>query len=187
MSAFHSGNKITIGTYQSEEFCCWFSLVDIQLATNNFDDALVIRKVRFGKVYKGFIDCGATTVAIKRLNAESKQGATEFWTEIKTLSKLRYTHLVTLIGYSDDCEEMILVYEYMANGTLVDHLYKNSRKGNGNDIFIILLGRRGSRFVLALPMICIGAAHGLDYLHTDTEKGVIHRDLKTTNILLDEN
>ncbi|THG13373.1 hypothetical protein TEA_008226 [Camellia sinensis var. sinensis] len=82
---------------------------------------------------------------------------------------------------------MILVYEYMANGTLVDYLYKNSRKGNGNDISIILLGRRGSRFVLVLPMICIGAAHGLDYLHKDTEKCVIHRDVKTTNILLDEN
>ncbi|KAL7164109.1 hypothetical protein ACSBR2_040091 [Camellia fascicularis] len=133
----------------------------------------------FGKVYKGFIDGGATTVAIKRSNAESKQGAAEFWTEIKTFSKLRHTHLVTLIGYSDDCEEMILVYEYMANGTLADHLYKNSRKRNGNDIYHLTWEER--------LKICIGAAHGLDYLHTDTEKGVIHRDVKTTNILLDEN
>ncbi|CAL5428987.1 unnamed protein product [Camellia sinensis] len=179
MSAFDSGNTTTKGVYQSEELCRWFSFVEIQSATNNFDDALVIGKGGFGKVYKGFIDGGATTVAIKRSNAESKQGAAEFWTEIKTLSKLRHTHLVTLIGYSDDCEEMILVYEYMANGTLADHLYKKSRKGNGNDIYHLTWEER--------LKICIGAAHGLDYLHTDAEKGVIHRDVKTTNILLDEN
>ncbi|KAL7181797.1 hypothetical protein ACSBR1_040658 [Camellia fascicularis] len=179
MSAFGSGNTTTNGVYQSEELCRWFSFVEIQSATNDFVDALVIGKGGFGKVYKGFIDGGATTVAIKRSNAESKQGAAEFWTEIKTLSKLRHTHLVTLIGYSDDCEEMILVYEYMANGTLVDHLYKNSRKGNGNDIYHLTWEER--------LKICIGAAQGLDYLHTDTEKGVIHRDVKTTNILLDEN
>ncbi|KAL7164098.1 hypothetical protein ACSBR2_040081 [Camellia fascicularis] len=151
MSAFH--------------LCRWFSLVEIQLATNNFDDALVNGKGGFGKVYKGFIDGGATIVAIKRSNAESKQGATEFWTEIKTLSKLRHTHLVTLIGYSDDCEEMILVYEHMANGTLADHLYKSSRKGNGNDIYHLTWEKK--------LKICIGAAHGLDYLHTDTEQGHI--------------
>ncbi|XP_028087071.1 receptor-like protein kinase FERONIA [Camellia sinensis] len=179
MSAFHSENKITNGVYQSKELCRWFSFVEIQLATNNFDDALVIGKGGFGKVYKGFIDGGATTIAIKRSNAESKQGATEFWTEIKTLSKLRHTHLMALIGYSDDCEEMILVYEYMANGTLADHLYKSSRKGNGNDIYHLTWEER--------LKICIGPAHGLDYLHTDTKQGVIHRDVKTTNILLDEN
>ncbi|GMP94362.1 hypothetical protein CsSME_00043842 [Camellia sinensis var. sinensis] len=179
MSTFDSGNTITNDVYQSVELCRWFSLAEIQSATNNFDDALVIGKGGFGKVYKGFIDDGATTVAIKRSNAESKQGAGEFWTEIKMLSKLRHTHLVTLIGYSDDCDEMILVYEYMANGTLADHLYENSRKGKGNDIYHLTWEDR--------LKICIDAAHGLDYLHTNTEQGVIHRDVKTTNILLDEN
>ncbi|KAL7181809.1 hypothetical protein ACSBR1_040669 [Camellia fascicularis] len=179
MSTFDSGNTITNDMYQSEELCRWFSLAEVQSATNNFDDALVIGKGGFGKVYIGFIDGGATTVAIKWSNAESKQGAAEFWTEIKMLSKLRHTHLVTLIGYSDDCDEMILVYEHMANGTLADHLYKNSRKGNGNDIYHLTWEER--------LKICIDAAHGLDYLHTNTEQGVIHRDVKTTNILLDEN
>ncbi|CAL5431268.1 unnamed protein product [Camellia sinensis] len=179
MPAFDSGNTTTNGVYQSDELCRWFSFVEIQSATNNFDNALVIGKGGFGKVYKGFIDGGATTVAIKRSNAESKQGAAEFWTEIKTLSNLRHTHLVTLIGYSDDCEEMILVYEYMANGTLADHLYQYSREGNGNAIYHLTWEER--------LKICIGAAQGLAYLHTDTEEGVIHRDVKTTNILLDEN
>ncbi|KAL7164125.1 hypothetical protein ACSBR2_040103 [Camellia fascicularis] len=156
-----SGNTITNDMYQSEELCRWFSLAEVQSATNNFDDALVIGKGGFGKVYKGFIDGGATTVAIKRSNAESKQGAAEFWTEIRMLSKLRHTHLVTLIGYSDDCNEMILVYEYMANGTLADHLYKNSRKGNGNDNYHLTWEER--------LKICIDAAHGLDYLHTNTD------------------
>ncbi|KAL7164126.1 hypothetical protein ACSBR2_040104 [Camellia fascicularis] len=179
MSTFDSGNTITNDVYQSEELCRWSSLAEIQSATNNFDDALVIGKGGFGKVYKGFINGGATTVAIKRSNAESKQGAGEFWTEIKMLYKLHHTHLVTLIGYSDDCDEIILVYEHMANGTLSDHLYKNSRKGNGNGIYQLTWEDR--------LKICIDAALGLDYLHTNTEQGVIHKDVKTTNILLDEN
>ncbi|KAL7224025.1 hypothetical protein ACSBR1_025476 [Camellia fascicularis] len=111
-----------------------------------------------------FINGGATTVAIKQSNSESKQGAVEFWTEIKMLSKVRHTHHATLIGYSDDCEEMILVYEHIANGMLVDHLYKNSKKGNGNDIFHLTWEER--------LKICIGAVHGLDYLHMNTEKEI---------------
>lgn len=67
---------------------------------------------------------GATIVATKQLNTESKQGAEEFWSEIKLLLMLWQPHLVTLIGYSNDCEEMILVYKYMANWPLADHLYK---------------------------------------------------------------
>ncbi|KAF7151578.1 hypothetical protein RHSIM_Rhsim02G0062900 [Rhododendron simsii] len=99
-------------------------------ATKDFDDALVVGTGGFGKVYKGIIDDGATTtvVAIKRLNAESTQGAEEFWTEVKLLSKLRHTHLVSLIGYCNEWQEMILVYEYIARGTLANLLYKASRE-----------------------------------------------------------
>ncbi|XP_058187711.1 cysteine-rich receptor-like protein kinase 41 [Rhododendron vialii] len=165
------------GNQSGGEFCRRYSLAEIQWATHNFDDALLIGKGGFGKVYKGFMNYGATVLAIKRLNTESKQGAQEFWSEIKTLSMLRHPHLVTLIGYSDDCEEMILVYEYMANGTLADHLYKIRGKGNSNTHHLTWKERL---------QICINAARGLDYLH-NTEQGVIHRDVKTTNILLDEN
>ncbi|KAH7857922.1 hypothetical protein Vadar_017972 [Vaccinium darrowii] len=101
---------------QLEESCPFFPLSKILKATNNFDDALVVGTGGFGKVYKGFIDDGATTtsVAMKRLNAESKQGAEEFWTEVKLLSKLRHTHLVSLIGCCNEYQEMILIYEYIA-------------------------------------------------------------------------
>ncbi|KAH7859189.1 hypothetical protein Vadar_032816 [Vaccinium darrowii] len=117
------------GGIQVEGSCRYFSLDEIKRATNDFDNTLVIGIGGFGKVYKGMIDGGATnTVAIKRLNAESKQGAEEFRTEVKLLSKLRHTHLVSLIGHCYKLPEMILVYEYIPGGTLASHLYKTSRE-----------------------------------------------------------
>ncbi|KAK2976078.1 hypothetical protein RJ640_003060 [Escallonia rubra] len=154
-----------------------FSLAEIQTATQDFDNALVIGQGGFGKVYKGRINNGASTVAIKRLNSLSKQGAPEFWTEVETLSKFRHCHLVSLIGYCDDSHKMVLVYEYMLHGTLDDHLHKHDKCGNAPLSWVQRL------------MICIGAARGLDYLHTGTslQHRVIHRDVKSSNILLDEN
>ncbi|XP_074336844.1 receptor-like protein kinase HERK 1 [Apium graveolens] len=96
------------------------------------------------------------------------------------LSKFQHIHLVSLVGYCDDCEEMILVYDYMSRGTLADHLHKRVR--NGNNSLPSLTWVQRFKF-------CVGATHGLDYLHTGTsvESGVIHRDVKSTNIVLDEN
>ncbi|PHT46236.1 hypothetical protein CQW23_15394 [Capsicum baccatum] len=90
----------------------------------NFDDNFVVGHGGFNNVYKGYIDNDATIVVVKRLNPSSKLGVREFETEIHMLSKLRHLHLVSLIGYCDDNNEMILVYDYMAHGTLRDHLYK---------------------------------------------------------------
>ncbi|KAI8566818.1 hypothetical protein RHMOL_Rhmol02G0071600 [Rhododendron molle] len=172
-------NPIDGGVIESEGSCRSFSLDEVLIATNNFDDALVIGIGGFGKVFKGFIDDSATMVAIKRLNAESKQGAVEFWMEVKMLSKLRHANLVALIGYCNECQEMILVYEYIALGTLADHLYKLKTTESNTSFSPLSWEER-------LDM-CIGAARGLDHLHSGTSQSFIHRDVKSTNILIDEN
>ncbi|KAJ9554634.1 hypothetical protein OSB04_018679 [Centaurea solstitialis] len=109
--------------------CRRFSLAEIKRATHDFDDAFVIGRGGFGNVYKGKIDFEAgIDVAIKRLNIDSNQGAAEFWAEIEMLSKFRHSHIVSLLGYHEEPgkQEMILVYEYMANGSLKDHLHRRS-------------------------------------------------------------
>ncbi|XP_071736906.1 probable LRR receptor-like serine/threonine-protein kinase At5g10290 isoform X2 [Rutidosis leptorrhynchoides] len=161
---------------QPHQTCHRFTLAEIQSATNNFDVKLVIGRGGFGNVYKCNHKIGLVEqVALKRLQTTSNQGAREFEAEIEILSKLRHGNLVSLIGYCNEGNEMVLAYEFMPNGNLQDHLRKN-----GTDLSLSWLLRL---------KICIGAARGLDYLHTgtSTQQGVIHRDVKTSNILLDAN
>ncbi|KAK3419361.1 hypothetical protein EUGRSUZ_H05092 [Eucalyptus grandis] len=148
-----------------------FPLVAVRKATNDFDESQVIGTGGFGKVYWGELNDG-TRVAVKRGSPQSQQGFAEFQTEIQILSLFRHRHLVSLIGYCDEKGEMILIYDYMANGTLNSHLYGS--------------GRRSLSWKQRLE-ICIGAARGLQCLHAGNEITVIHRDVKSTNILLDEN
>ncbi|KAL3722019.1 hypothetical protein ACJRO7_034379 [Eucalyptus globulus] len=133
-------------------------LTEIHFATNNFNGKLLIGIGGFGNVYIGTLRDG-TKVAVKRSQPGSGQGFSEFQTEITVLSKIRHRHLVSLIGYRAERLEMILVYEFIEKGRLRDHLLE----------------------------ICIGAAWGLNYLQKGMAGGIINRDIKSTNILLDEN
>ncbi|GJY66738.1 probable receptor-like protein kinase [Tanacetum coccineum] len=157
-----------------EQTCQRFTLDEIQRAKCNFDDALVIGCGGFGKVYRCLWKIGSVNqVAVKRLHSMSNQGAHEFEAEVQILSKLRHGNLVSLIGYCIEGKDMCLVYEFMPNGTLGYHLHRDDTE-------------------LSWPLrlkICIGAARGLEYLHTgtSTQHGVIHRDVKSSNILLDAN
>nr|AAK11568.1 Pto-like protein kinase B [Solanum habrochaites] len=144
--------------------------VDLDEATNNFDDKFFIGEGGFGKVYRGVLRDG-TKVALKRHNHDSRQSIKEFETEIEILSFCSHPHLVSLIGFCDERNEMILIYDYMENGNLKSHLY-------GSDLPTMSMSWEQRL------EICIGAARGLHYLHTN---GVIHRDVKSSNILLDEN
>ncbi|KAM7510429.1 hypothetical protein LguiB_009304 [Lonicera macranthoides] len=146
---------------------------EILYATNDFDPKLMIGEGGFGKVYKGTLRIG-TKVAVKRSEPGHGQGLSEFKTEIMVLSKIRYIHLVSLIGYCDERSEMILVYEFMEKGTLREHLYSSNNQESK-----LSWNKRLE--------ICIGAAKGIHYLHTRLDGGIIHRDVKSTNILLDEN
>ncbi|GKB49038.1 protein kinase, ATP binding site-containing protein, partial [Tanacetum coccineum] len=145
----------------------------INSATNEFDDSHCIGKGGFGKVYKGELihSKGQSVVALKRLDRAFGQGDPEFWKEIIMLSLYRHDNIVSLLGFCDDCGEKILVYNYASKRSLDFYL-------NEKDL----------KWVQRLE-ICIGAARGLAYLHNPgkRQQRVLHRDIKSSNILLDEN
>ncbi|KAL5063584.1 hypothetical protein RYX36_025321, partial [Vicia faba] len=158
----------------------FFSYADMKSATKNFKPDTLLGEGGFGKVYKGWLDEKTLTpakagsgmiVAIKKLNSESTQGFQEWQSEVNFLGRLSHPNLVKLLGYCWDDEELLLVYEFMPKGSLENHLFR--RNPNIEPL------SWNTRIKIA-----IGAARGLAFLH-DSDKQVIYRDFKASNILLD--
>lgn len=155
-----------------EELCHQFTLAEIRKSTKNFDGSRLIEERGLGiKVYKGILlqysDASDYTVTVKRFNAE---GSELFNNEIELLCQLRHPNCVSLIGFCNHEKDKILVYEYMSNGSLRQHL-------RGED--------RGTLSWKKRVEICIGAARGLHYLHTGTKRSIFHRNITSNSILLD--
>ncbi|XP_065877830.1 G-type lectin S-receptor-like serine/threonine-protein kinase At1g61370 [Euphorbia lathyris] len=148
-----------------------FDFNSILVATNNFDTANKLGQGGYGPVYKGTLPDGKN-VAIKRLSTSSGQGINEFKNEVKLISKLQHRNLVKLIGCCIERDEKILMYEFMSNKSLDTYLFDSAKKAELDWT---------KRF-----NIITGVARGLLYLHRDSCLRVIHRDLKVSNILLDE-
>ncbi|XP_019169312.1 PREDICTED: L-type lectin-domain containing receptor kinase IX.1-like isoform X2 [Ipomoea nil] len=146
-----------------------FSYSELATATNNFSEERKLGEGGFGGVYSGFLRDLNMNVAVKRVSKQSKQGVEEYTSEVKIISRLRHRNLVPLHGWCHDKGELLLVYEYMPGGSLDSHLFK-----------------RNSPLSWRLRYkIAQGLASALSYLHEEWEKCVLHRDIKSSNVLLD--
>ncbi|XP_022155352.1 cysteine-rich receptor-like protein kinase 10 isoform X2 [Momordica charantia] len=140
-------------------------------ATNNFHPNHKLGEGGFGPVYKGKLKDGRE-IAVKKLSHYSKQGRKEFMTEAKLLARVQHRNVVNLLGYCAHGTEKLLVYEYVTNESLDKLLFKSIRRGD------LDWKRRYD--------IIFGVARGLQYLHVDSHNVIIHRDIKASNILLDD-
>uniref|UniRef100_A0ACD5TF22 Uncharacterized protein n=1 Tax=Avena sativa TaxID=4498 RepID=A0ACD5TF22_AVESA len=145
-----------------------FTYEELKMITNNFQK--VLGQGGFGKVYKGFLEDGSQ-VAVKLRSHSSIQGVSEFLTEAKILTRIHHKNLVSMIGYCKDGEYMALVYEYMSEGTLQEHIEGSKYHGG------CLPWKQRLR-------IALESAQGIEYLHKGCNPPLIHRDVKATNILL---
>lgn len=156
-----------------------FGYSELKRATHNFRPDSVVGEGGFGRVFKGWVDPNTYApskpgvgllVAVKKSNPDSVQGLKEWQAEVKFLGKLSHPNLVKLLGYCWEERQFLLIYEYMRKGSLECHLFKKNIEPLSWETRI---------------KIATGAARGLAFLHT-TEKQVIYRDFKASNILLDE-
>ncbi|KAM7509674.1 hypothetical protein LguiA_020127 [Lonicera macranthoides] len=148
-----------------------YSSSDIERATDNFNESRILGEGGFGRVYSGVLDDG-TKVAVKVLKRDDQQGGREFLAEVEMLSRLHHRNLVKLIGICTEERSRCLVYELIPNGSVESHLHGVDRDNAPLDWV--------NRMKIAL-----GAARGLAYLHEDSSPRVIHRDFKSSNILLE--
>lgn len=148
-----------------------YSYKELKKATKRFRDKELLGRGGFGKVYKGILPNSKTLIAVKRISHESKQGLREFVSEIASIGRLRHRNLVQLLGWCRRRGDLLLVYDFMANGSLDNYIF--------NEVSDVVLSW-DQRF-----RIVKGVASGLLYLHEGYEQVVIHRDVKASNVLLD--
>ncbi|KAK9920613.1 hypothetical protein M0R45_029163 [Rubus argutus] len=147
-----------------------FKYKELYIATNGFEDKKLLGVGGFGKVYRGILPSSKNEIAVKRVSHESRQGIKEFIAEIVSIGRLRHRNLVQLLGYCRRKGELLLVYDYMPNGSLDKYLYDQPEVTlNWSQRFRVIKG----------------VASGLFYLHEEWEQVVIHRDVKASNVLLD--
>jgi hypothetical protein len=156
------------GHLMDEGVAIFIPISEIEEATNNFSKK--IGKGSFGPVYYGRLKDGKE-VAVKIMADLTSHGTKQFVTEVALLSRIHHRNLVPLMGYCEEANQRMLVYEYMHNGTLRDHIHES--------------GRHKHLDWQARLHIAEDAAKGLEYLHTGCNPSIIHRDVKTSNILLD--
>ncbi|XP_026412925.1 L-type lectin-domain containing receptor kinase IV.2-like isoform X2 [Papaver somniferum] len=152
-----------------------FSYKDLYIATKGFKEKELLGIGGFGRVYKGELPTSKTEIAVKRVAHNSQQGEREFIAEIISIGHLRHRNLVQLLGYCRRNRELLLVYEFMPNGSLDKLIFRHS---NSTSTLPVLSWNQ--RF-----QIIKGVACGLVYLHEEWEQVVIHRDIKASNVLLD--
>ncbi|TKY58743.1 L-type lectin-domain containing receptor kinase IX.1 [Spatholobus suberectus] len=148
-----------------------FTYRELSSATNNFAEEGKLGEGGFGGVYKGLLENSNLEVAVKRVSKGSKQGKKEYVSEVRVISRLRHRNLVQLIGWCHEQGELLLVYEYMPNGSLDSHLF-------GNRVMLSWVVRY---------KVALGLASALLYLHEEWEQCVVHRDIKSSNVMLDAN
>ncbi|XP_052171914.1 L-type lectin-domain containing receptor kinase IV.1-like [Diospyros lotus] len=147
-----------------------FKYKDLYTATKGFRDKELLGSGGFGKVYRGILPKSKIEIAVKRISHESRQGMREFVAEIVSMGRLRHRNLVQLLGYCRRKGELLLVYDYMPNGSLDKFLHNQPEFTlNWHQRFRVIKG----------------VASGLFYLHEQWEQVVIHRDVKASNVLLD--
>ncbi|XP_038718859.1 probable receptor-like protein kinase At5g18500 [Tripterygium wilfordii] len=151
----------------------WFTLRDLQIATNRFSKDNVIGDGGYGVVYRGQLING-TPVAVKKLLNNPGQADKDFRVEVEAIGHVRHKNLVRLLGYCMEGTQRMLVYEYVNNGNLEQWLHGNMRQS-------------GHLTWEARMKIVLGTAKALAYLHEAIEPKVVHRDIKSSNILIDDN
>ncbi|WOG84858.1 hypothetical protein DCAR_0104043 [Daucus carota subsp. sativus] len=146
-----------------------FSYNALAVATSNFAQNEKLGEGGFGEVYKGYLRELDFNVAVKRVSRNSRQGIKEYASEVRIISRLRHKNLVQLIGWCHERNSLLLVYEYMQNGSLDSHLFKGKS-----------LLSWSTRYKIAQ-----GLASVLLYLHEEWKECVVHRDIKSSNVMLD--